>query len=380
MTRLAQAGRRGQPLVVLGLLLAGWAGLRLLLWEDLARPSVPVVVMAAAAPEPALVPPAAVAAPAARMPVPGPTLLPPPHSREAVPEPLPVAPRALPGFEPGGPVQVQGDDGPRLAGAHQIAWIAGLAQLPVPSFLRERANLGVPGIAPSGGATLTTSHRAAAARRWSVDGWLLLRQGGLAPGACGLPPPAYGASQAGAVVRYRLAPASRTRPTLYLRATAATAAPRGEEAALGLALRPLPRVPVSLSGEVRVTNIAGSAVLRPAVMLVTELDRFALPAGLRGEAYGQAGYVGGRGGTPFADGQVRIDRALARLGPAELRAGGGAWGGVQRGAGRLDLGPSATLDFPLGGGQARLAADWRLRVAGQARPQSGPALTLSAGF
>lgn len=379
MTILAQAGRRGQPLIVLGLLLAGWAGLRMLFWEDLARPSVPVVVMAAAAPEPASVPPTAVAAPAALGPAPGPTVLPPPHRQEAAPAALPVAPRALPGFEPGGPVQAQGD-GPRLAGAHQIAWIAGLAQLPVPSFLRERTNLGAPGIALSRGSLPATPDRAAAARRWSVDGWLLLRQGGLAPGAGGLPPPAYGASQAGAVVRYRLAPASRTRPALYLRATAATAAPRGEEAALGLALRPLPRVPVTLSGEVRVANIGGSAALRPAVMLVTELDRFALPAGLRGEAYGQAGYVGGRAGTPFADGQVRIDRALARLGSAELRAGGGAWGGVQRGAGRLDLGPSATLDFPLGGGRARIAADWRLRVAGQARPQSGAALTLSAGF
>lgn len=379
MTRLAQAGRRGQPLIVLGLLLAGWAGLRMLFWEDLALPSVPVAAIVTTTPEPVAIQRAAAAPPEALGPAPWPTVLPPPHRREAVPEPLPVAPRALPGFEPGGPVQAQGD-GPRLAGAHQIAWIAGLAQLPAPSFLRERTNLGAPGIAPFGGSLPATSHRAAAVRRWSVDGWLLLRQGGLAPGAGGLPPPAYGASQAGAVVRYRLAPASRTRPTLYLRATAATAAPRGEEAALGLALRPLPRVPVTLSGEVRVANIGGSAALRPAVMLVTELDRFALPAGLRGEAYAQAGYVGGRDGTPFADGQVRIDRALARLGSAELRAGGGAWGGVQRGAGRLDLGPSATLDFPLGGGQARIAADWRLRVAGQARPQSGAALTLSAGF
>lgn len=379
MTRLAQAGRRGQPLIVLGLVLAGWAGLRMLLWEDLTLPSVPMAAIATATPEPAAIHRAAAAPPAAHRPAPGPIVVPVPYWREAAPAALPVTPRALPVFEPGGSVQTQGD-GPRLAGAHQIAWIAGLAQLPVPSFLRERTNLGAPGIALSRGSLPATPDRAAAARRWSVDGWLLLRQGGLAPGAGGLPPPAYGASQAGVVARYRLAPASRTRPALYLRATAATAAPRGEEAALGLALRPLPRVPVTLSGEVRVANIAGSVALRPAVMLVTELDRFALPAGLRGEAYGQAGYVGGRAGTPFADGQVRIDRALARLGSAELRAGGGAWGGVQRGAGRLDLGPSATLDFPLGGGQARLAADWRLRVAGQARPQSGPALTLSAGF
>jgi hypothetical protein len=52
-----------------------------------------------------------------------------------------------------------------------------------------------------------------------------------------------------------------------------------------------------------------------------------------------------------------------------------------RGAARLgDIGPSASLRFPLDGGSARLAIDYRHRIAGNAAPASGVALTLSAGF
>jgi hypothetical protein len=64
-----------------------------------------------------------------------------------------------------------------------------------------------------------------------------------------------------------------------------------------------------------------------------------------------------------------------------VRAGAGAWGGAQKGASRLDLGPAATMGLGLGASaSARLALDWRFRVTGDAAPSSGPALTLSAGF
>ncbi|MBS1239358.1 MAG: hypothetical protein H6R45_64, partial [Proteobacteria bacterium] len=59
---------------------------------------------------------------------------------------------------------------------------------------------------------------------------------------------------------------------------------------------------------------------------------------------------------------------------------GGAWGGAQKGAARLDIGPSASLQLKLGEANSRVSMDWRFRVAGEARPASGPALTISAGF
>lgn len=216
--------------------------------------------------------------------------------------------------------------------------------------------------------------------RWSTDGWLMLRGGATSPGIGGFGPPSYGASQAGAVVRYRLAPASKHRPAAYLRATSAVDPMRDEEVAVGLSARPVSTLPVTAALELRGNRNFGKTRLRPAAMLISELPPLPLPLGFRAEAYGQAGYVGGDFAGPFADGQVSITRSIAHVGGAELRAGGGAWGGAQRGASRLDAGPTASLGLRLGPAAARVSADWRFRLAGDAEPQSGPALTLSAGF
>jgi hypothetical protein len=52
----------------------------------------------------------------------------------------------------------------------------------------------------------------------------------------------------------------------------------------------------------------------------------------------------------------------------------------RRTSARLDLGPTASLRFPLAAGTGRLAIDYRIRAAGNAAPAAGPALTLTAGF
>jgi hypothetical protein len=148
-----------------------------------------------------------------------------------------------------------------------------------------------------------------------------------------------------------------------------------------LAARPLAGVPLSVAAEVRVFDGPAGREVRPAAFAVTELPAARLPLGLRAEAYAQAGYVGGRFATAFVDGQARVDRRVARLGQAaEMRVGGGVWGGAQKGAARLDVGPSATASFRLGEAQSHVALDYRVRVAGAAEPGSGPALTISAGF
>jgi hypothetical protein len=63
-----------------------------------------------------------------------------------------------------------------------------------------------------------------------------------------------------------------------------------------------------------------------------------------------------------------------------MRFGAGAWAAAQPHVSRVDIGPHAELRLPLPGTNASLAADWRFRVAGNARPGSGPALTLAADF
>lgn len=226
-----------------------------------------------------------------------------------------------------------------------------------------------------------------AARRWSADAWVLWREKA-SSGAALVGSGTYGASQAGAVLRYRLSPGSNFDPRAYLRVTSVLDGEPEHEAAAGLAVRPLRTLPVDLLVEGRVLRREGDARLRPsetrvrpAAMAVIGPPPIPLPFNTRAEAYAQVGYVGGKGDTPFADGQLRIVTDSAQLDSFRIEAGVGAWGGAQKGVERLDIGPTVAARFPLGGGLfARAGLDWRQRVAGRAEPESGPVLTLSAGF
>ena len=228
------------------------------------------------------------------------------------------------------------------------------------------------------GQSLTGSHPDRPVDRWSADAWLLLRQDTSTALTAGRP--SYGRSQAGAVLRYRLAPRSPHIATAYVRVSRAVEGPADSEIAVGLAARPFAAIPASVAVELRAFDGPDGREARPAVFAVTELPPMALPLGTRGEVYVQGGYVGGEFATAFIDGQARIDRAIVGLGGAELRAGAAAWGGAQKGAERLDIGPSAALAFRIGQSYARAAVDYRFRVAGEAEPSSGPALTISASF
>lgn len=254
-----------------------------------------------------------------------------------------------------------------------------IEQMPSP-VARAAPLIAAPPAAPLWPEKVRRPDRPQAPGRWSGDAWLLLRSGSAAPLGAGFAAPAYGASQAGAVIRYRLGIAATHRPALYLRATGAVVSGGEREAALGLTLRPVPQLPVAALAEVRVTHAAGAVRTRPAVALVSQFAPLTLPGKVSLEVYGQGGWVGGTAATAFVDGQARATRSLAERGGLRLAVGAGAWGGAQRGAARADLGPTAVLAIPLGRGSARLAADWRFRVAGNAAPGSGPALTLSAGF
>lgn len=379
--------RRGEPLIALVLVMAGWVGVRAVAWD---RAITREIQMIAGAEQDTASPPAADAAPAAvaarRLPSGSPAIPFAAPLRPIAPPPVllaPLPPTSVPALLPSAvepmsaaraghladeaPAPPAGKDMPRriaAAGGHAMLWLAATALLPLPPL----------GIARREGRV------APPLPRWSGDGWLLLRRGSgpIAPGALA---GTYGTSQAGAVIRYRLDPPSPHRPAAYLRATAALDGSREQEAALGLSARPLTRVPLVAMAEARIVRDGQGVRVRPAVAVVSELPPQSLPLGFIGEAYVQAGYVGGRGATGFADGLVRAERPVASGSGFDLRAGGGAWGATQRGAQRFDIGPVASVRFRLGtAASARLEADWRFRIGGDARPGSGPALTLSAGF
>lgn len=214
--------------------------------------------------------------------------------------------------------------------------------------------------------------------RWSADAWMLLRKEGRASFSGGQP--IYGGSQAGAVLRYRLAPNSGHRPLAYLRTSQALGRIPESELALGLGARPVASIPIMLAAEARAFRSGRKTQFRPAALAYTELPPFRMPFGLTGEAYLQGGYVAGDFKTGFIDGQLRVDRRFLTLGGRDIRLGGGIWGGAQKGAKRLDIGPGASADLVLMGRPSRVSVDWRFRVLGDAEPGSGPAMTLSTGF
>lgn len=152
---------------------------------------------------------------------------------------------------------------------------------------------------------------------------------------------------------------------------------RGRELALGIDWQPT-RLPLHVIAEHRIALDGGKG--GPAVMVIGGVDPVPIVAGFRLEAYGQAGAIARGRIEPFVDGAVRVTRPVAHIGAARIDLGVGSWGGVQRDAARLDIGPSVAVVVPVAARNVRLTLDWRQRIAGNARPGSGPALTIGSDF
>ena len=217
---------------------------------------------------------------------------------------------------------------------------------------------------------IASARRPGTASRWSASAWIAARPGtgiGAAPGGSQI-----GGSQAGLRVAYLLAPAAR------LAAFGRVVTPlrgKGREGAVGLEWQPT-HAPVRLVAEQRfgLDGTRGG----PGLGVIAGYD--GQVAGFHLESYGQAGAIWRARREPYADGAVRATRPAVAIGKARLALGVGAWGAAQRDAQRLDIGPSATLAVPVGQSAVRVALDWRQRVAGGARPGSGPALTIGSDF
>jgi hypothetical protein len=206
--------------------------------------------------------------------------------------------------------------------------------------------------------------------RWSGSLWGIVR----GRGATGVATPQLGGSQAGVRLAYALDEAGRV--TIAGRVATALGT-RQQEAAVGVEWRPT-RLPVRLVAEQRI----GIAPTRggPGIGVVGGVAEVPLAAGFALDGYGQAGVIARDGGEGYGDGALRVGRDVMARGGVALDVGAGAWGAAQRGAARLDVGPSAALTFPVGAQRARLSLDWRQRIAGDAWPGSGPALSLGADF
>lgn len=208
--------------------------------------------------------------------------------------------------------------------------------------------------------------------RWSGSAWLFVREaaGGpdLAPGGT------LGGSQAGARLSYRINGDTRRPLAIAGRLYAPLERLNSAEASLGIDWKPIAGLPVHILAERR-ERIGRDGRSDFAITAYGGGERSVLNGRLRLEAYGQAGVIGLKERDLFADGAVR---ASTPAGPLEI--GVGAWGGAQPGAARLDVGPQASLRIPVGRTGVRASAEWRFRVAGDAEPGSGPALSIATDF
>ncbi len=159
--------------------------------------------------------------------------------------------------------------------------------------------------------------------------------------------------------------------------TAITPQSNGErEVAFGLRWQPMKSLPLRIIAERRFRDKQPD---RFAIAVAGGTSSLHLPAGFKLESYSQAGWVDGPDSSWFFDASAQATKPVFQDKKASLSLGVGAWAGGQRDAQRLDIGPRLDLSLspkvPL-----RLSADWRFRLAGNAAPENGPAITLSSSF
>ena len=203
--------------------------------------------------------------------------------------------------------------------------------------------------------------------RFQVATWAMVRD---RPGAQSLAGTgSLGGSQAGMRFLYRFS----SRLAASVRATAPlNTARRGGDVAAGIRYTPFAGVPLAVTVERRqgfgvMGGPSGFAVLGEGG-LFRQWGRFRL------DSYLQGGMIVGKDGRlAFVDGGGAVTHALWR----NIDVGAGMWGGEQPGLARFDVGPRLSLKVARG---IRAHADYRFKVAGNAQPGSGAAITLTGDF
>ena len=207
--------------------------------------------------------------------------------------------------------------------------------------------------------------------RLQLTAWAMLRpsQGGTAGSQSLAPGGSLGASQAGARLIYNF-----TRQIAASFRASSDVGRRGGEVAGGIRVQPLLGIPLWVTAERR-QRIGRLGDGRNAFALFFEAGVYdrPMPARFRLDSYLQAGVVGLRTRDKFIDGGLTLTRPVYK----QFSAGLGVWGGAQPGLYRVDAGPRVTMRVR---GTMRVHFDWRQRLAGNAQPGSGPAITLAGDF
>lgn len=210
--------------------------------------------------------------------------------------------------------------------------------------------------------------------RLQFYGYNFWRQG--RAGSALAPNAQYGGSQYGAIAIWDPLGRAGTGPALLLRG-AGTPAGSQREIAVGTRWQPDHKWPLSASIERRFRSHAPDSF---AAYIAGGLDRMPVVGKLSLDAYGQVGYSLGGESSPFADAHARLQYPLAEPLGIPLRIGTGAWFGGQKATYRADIGPTLSAQIDTRLTDFTLQLDWRKRVAGNAVPQDGLALTVATDF
>jgi hypothetical protein len=207
--------------------------------------------------------------------------------------------------------------------------------------------------------------------RLQLSSWALLRnqQVGIAGSRSLATGGQLGASQAGARLLYNF-----NRQLALSARMSSEVGRRGGEVAAGVRVQPLLGIPVWLTAErrQRIGRFGGG---RNDFALFAEAGLYQQPLAWRFalDSYLQGGVVGVKGRDLFIDGGLAVTRPVYR----NFSFGFGLWGGAQPGLSRLDAGPRLSMQVRR---NVKVHLDWRQKLAGNARPGSGPALTLAGDF
>jgi hypothetical protein len=178
-----------------------------------------------------------------------------------------------------------------------------------------------------------------------------------------------GGSQAGARLLYNF-----TRQVAAALRVSSDVGRKGAEFAAGVRVQPLVSVPIWVTAERRQRlGQLGNGRNAFAIFAETGIYQRPMPWQFSLDAYLQTGVVGLKSRDWFVDGAAAVTRPVYK----NFSAGVGVWGGAQPGLYRVDVGPRVTMKVR---NNIRIHFDYRQKLAGNAQPGSGPAVTLSGDF
>jgi hypothetical protein len=214
-----------------------------------------------------------------------------------------------------------------------------------------------------------------------VSAFLFLRPGSRAAASPAIiaANPLLGGSQAGFSYRRRFNGDAPVQWGAIARIQSAIDPQSDARLSLGLYAQPLRRVPIFLGAEARVGLDQSAAD----DLLLHGNGGTSLRVGNRGgriDIYGQAGAAIGAQTTLFADAQTQFSQPLITIAGEDVRLGAALNAGAQGTSWRVDAGPQVQWRLPFANPPLDLRLAWRERLAGNAVPATGLAITLSSDF